>query len=51
MNKKYQNKKITMAHGSGGKASSDLIKDIFVGFSYVSKKTISLVWYNGHSIR
>ncbi len=30
MNKKYQNKKITMAHGSGGKASSDLIKDIFV---------------------
>jgi hypothetical protein len=30
MNKKYQDKKITMAHGSGGKASSDLIKDIFV---------------------
>ncbi len=30
MNKKYKNKKIAMAHGSGGKASSDLIKDIFV---------------------
>ena len=29
MQKKYNNKKITMAHGSGGKASSDLIKDIF----------------------
>jgi hypothetical protein len=32
MNKKYQNKKITMAHGSGGKASSDLIKDIFTPY-------------------
>ncbi len=30
MNKKYNGKKITMAHGSGGKSSSDLIKDIFV---------------------
>ncbi len=30
MHKKYKNKNITMAHGSGGKASSDLIKDIFV---------------------
>ena len=30
MNKKYKGKKITMAHGSGGKASSDLIADIFV---------------------
>ena len=30
MNKKYKGKKITMAHGSGGKASSDLITDIFV---------------------
>lgn len=30
MNKKYKNKKITMTHGSGGKASSDLISDIFV---------------------
>jgi len=30
MNKKYKDKKITMAHGSGGKASSDLITDIFV---------------------
>ncbi len=30
MNKKYKDKKITMSHGSGGKASSDLITDIFV---------------------
>jgi len=30
MDQKYQGKKITMAHGSGGKASSDLISDIFV---------------------
>ncbi len=40
MNNKYKGKKITMAHGSGGKASSDLISDIFVNTfnnSYLAK--------------